>query len=230
MKNKINLPAILTFYVIAVSLRYLTNKTDLLQNVPNEFLKILLQGIGPAVGAMVAFSVFKIRPILSLKGNYSRILTPFLLYWGLPMLLISSAEFLIKGTTVSLVSVPAILLYCLLEEIGWRGFLQQELKGMHGFVKVFSIAVLWFIWHLDFELTTSNLLFFAVLLLGSWGIGKVADSTQSLIAVSGFHALNNFFPEVSGVKSGILMVLVLVWVSGLILRKRQMSKMAEQTV
>ena len=69
MKTKVNYFAILTFYIIAISLRYLTNKTELINGISSEFIKVLLQGIGPAIGALVAFTVFKIKPILSIKGK-----------------------------------------------------------------------------------------------------------------------------------------------------------------
>jgi len=158
MKAKVNYLAVLMFYIIAISLRYLTNKTPLLDGVSNAFLKIILQTAGPAIGALVAFSLFKIKPQLSLKGNYSTLSIPALLYWGLPIGLIVGVEYLAKGT-VSFVAVSAILIYGLLEEIGWRGFLQQELKSLTPFFNILIVATLWFIWHLNFEMTSSNLMF-----------------------------------------------------------------------
>ncbi|HCU45549.1 MAG TPA: CPBP family intramembrane metalloprotease, partial [Sphingobacterium sp.] len=190
MKNKVNYLAILTFFIIAIALRYLTNKTDLLSNVPSGFIKIILQGISPTIAAMTVFAVFKIKPILTLKGNYGHILTPFLLYWTLPIVLILGVEYGTKGT-ISFEAISAILIYGLLEEIGWRGFLQQQLKPLPEILNIFIVAILWFVWHLNFDFTSSNLLFFGILILGSWGIGKVANHTYSLLAVSAFHSLNN---------------------------------------
>ena len=80
------------------------------------------------MGALVAFALFKIKPALSLKGNYSKLFFPFLLYWIFPIVLILGVEYFTKGT-FSLTAVLAILIYGILEEIGWRGFLQQELKS-----------------------------------------------------------------------------------------------------
>lgn len=223
MKTKINYFAILTFYVIAILLRYLTNKTDLLNGVSSDFLKVILQGIGPAVGAVVAFSVFKIKPTLTLKGNYKKTLIPFLLYWGLPIALILGVEYCTKGT-ISFTAVTAILIYGLLEEIGWRGFLQQELKTLPAFLNIVIVAALWFIWHLNFDFTSANLLFLGILLLGTWGIGKVADNTHSLLAVAAIHSLNNFFQEMNTTKTMILVTLLSVWVIALVIRKRQLKK------
>ena len=223
MKTKVNYFAILTFYSIAISLRYLTNKTELINGISSEFIKVLLQGIGPAIGALVAFTVFKIKPILSIKGNYKKVIVPFLLFWMFPIVLILSVEYFIKGS-ISYQAVFAILMYGLLEEIGWRGFLQQELKALPQFLNILIVATLWFIWHLNFDITSSNLLFFGILLLGTWGIGKVADSTQSLLAISAFHSLNNFFPEMNQTKIIILATLLIVWVTALVIKKRQIDK------
>ncbi|MGV3704630.1 MAG: CPBP family intramembrane glutamic endopeptidase [Arcticibacter sp.] len=220
MKIRINYVAIGLFYIVAIVLRYLTNKTGLLEGVTSSFVKVILQGAGPAVGALVSFTVFKIRPVLSLKGNYKNLSVPLMLYWGLPIILISAAEYLSKGT-ISFIPVSAILIYGLLEEIGWRGFLQQELKKLPLFASTLIIAMLWFVWHLNFELTSANALFFGILVLGSWGIGKVADSTSSLLAVSAFHSLNNFFPQLNATKAVILAMCLCVWVVTLVVRKRR---------
>jgi len=227
MKKKINYFAILTFYIIAILLRYLTNKTELLNIVPNSFLKAILQGIGPAVGAVAAFAIFKRNPVLTLKGNYKKIITPFLLYWLLPIALILGVEYFAKGT-LSFAAITAILIYGLLEEIGWRGFLQQELKSLPEFLNILIVAVLWFIWHLNFELTVSNLLFLGILILGSWGIGKVADNTHSLFAVAAFHSLNNFFSGMNTIKISILITLLSIWVIALVIRKKQLKPRTER--
>lgn len=224
MKNKINYLAILIFYTIAIALRYLTNKTQLSDYIPSDFLNIILRGIGPAVGAIAVILIFKKKPVLSLKGNYKNTLIPLFLYWILPVIFISGIGFITTTRTVSPELITTILIYGLLEEIGWRGFLQQELKTLPPFLNILIVATLWFTWHLNFDLTSSNLLFFGILILGSWGIGKVADSTHSLIAVSAFHSLNNFFPEVDTTKILIIVSLLLIWIISLVVRKKHLNK------
>ena len=125
--RKTTVLAIVVFYVIAIALRYITNKTTLLDGVNVPILNMLLQGIGPAVGALVAFLLFRIPFKMTLKGNYRNLIGPFALYWLLPIVLISAMAYFTKGT-FPIVSVIAILLYGLLEEIGWRGFLQPMLS------------------------------------------------------------------------------------------------------
>lgn len=199
MKNKINYLAIIVFYAIAILCRYLTNKAGILDGIGNEYLKSILTGIGPTLGAVAVFFIFKIKPTMSIKGNYKNLTFPILMYWVFPIILISGVAYFTKGTIPWMI-VLSILIYGLLEEIGWRGFLYQQLKELPLFTNILIVATLWFLWHLNFELTSSNLLFYGILILGSWGIGKVTDATNSLIAVSAFHSLNNFFPNLDNTK------------------------------
>ena len=195
--------AITVFYVIAVVLRYLTNKTSILSGIDNVFFKTILQGIGPAIGALIACALFRIKMEMGLKGNFKNYSIPILIYWIFPILLIGVTAYFTIGT-FPFISILAILTYGLLEEIGWRGFLQQLLHPLPKFVGIFVITILWFVWHLNFELTSSNLFFFGILFLGSWAIGLVADKTKSLLAVASFHSLNNFFCRIKYTKNNHL--------------------------
>lgn len=68
---KKNIFAVCVFYLIALLLRYLTNRTGLLAGVSNTVLVTLLQGVGPTVGAVVAMILFRIKPVMSLQGVFS---------------------------------------------------------------------------------------------------------------------------------------------------------------
>ena len=220
MNRKFNsIIAIVVFYVIAISLRYLTNKTSMLSGIESDFLKTILQGIGPAVGALVACVLFRIKMEMGLKGNFKNYAIPLLIYGIFPMLLIGIVAYF-TNRTIPFMPVITILIYGLLEEIGWRGFLQQILNPLPKFAGILIITVLWFVWHLNFELNTSNLWFFGILLLGSWGIGLVADKTKSLLAVAAFHSLNNFFAELNTQKIIILTILLTVWILSIIYRRK----------
>lgn len=212
MKGKINIPAIIVFYTIAAASRFLAVKTTLLDQVDNEYLKILLRGMGPTIGAIAAFALFKIPSGLSLKGIYKNFMLPFAVYWILPAALIASVYYW-QSSQFPIVLIFTVLVYGLLEEIGWRGFLQQQLKPLPKIYSILIITILWFSWHLNFDLSTGNLIFFGIIFLGTWGIGKVYDKTASLLAVAGVHSLNNFF------RAGLLQteliliaVLLAIWV------------------
>lgn len=85
MKEKINYRAIIVYYIIVISCRYLTNKTSLLEWIDNDYIRLILTGVGPALGAVFVFLFFKIKPLMSLRGNYRNIFIPLSLYWALPV-------------------------------------------------------------------------------------------------------------------------------------------------
>lgn len=211
--------AIAVFFIIALFCRYLTNKTELLTNIDNSFVRTILQGIGPAIGAFIAAKIFHIQPIMSLKGNFANIFIPLSIYWLLTAVLIGTTAYFTKGT-FPIAAIFTILIYGLLEEIGWRGFLQHLLSPLPKFIGILLITVLWFIWHLNFELSTSNIVFFFILLLGSLGIGLVAEKTNSLLAVAAFHSLNNFFAGLNLQKAILLAVLSIIWILSIIYRHK----------
>ncbi len=215
---------IIIFFIIVISLRYLTNKTDLIITYINsKFLKIIITAIGPTIGVLVAVKIFNLKFPMSLKGNYKKIIIPFLLFWALPLIIITTKAYFLKGN-FALTTVFAILVYGLLEEIGWRGFLYEQLKPLPKFANILIVAGLWFIWHLNFELSLSNLIFFLILLLGSWGIALVADKTKSLLAVASFHSLNNFYSEWNSINLLIIGTLVLIWILALIYHPKKELK------
>ncbi|MDP9955462.1 membrane protease YdiL (CAAX protease family) [Epilithonimonas hungarica] len=216
MKSKINIAAIIVFYAIAALFRFLAVKTELPSIIDNEYLKILIRGVGPAVAALVVFVFFKIPNTISLKGSYKDIFVPFAVYWILPAVLISLVYYFQNGS-FPIILMFTVLLYGLLEEIGWRGFLQEHLSPLPKIYSILIIAVLWFIWHLNFEMSLQNLVFFGIIVAGTWGIGKVYDKTHSLFAVAGVHSLNNFFRNGLHQTELILIVILLaIWIGFLI--------------
>ena len=87
------------------------------------------------------------------------------------------------------------VIYACLEEYGWRGYLQTELKELNKYFKYFVISVLWFFWYFDFDFVF-NLQFivgFSLIFGGSIGMGFVADKSKSLILVALFHAFINIY-------------------------------------
>jgi len=212
MKERKLLGSIIVFYAIAILFRFLAVKTKLFDFTDNEFIKILLRGIGPAIGALVTVNLFNIPLKLSLKGNCRSIFLPLLVFWIFPVVLIGTVSYIQQGQ-FPFVLLFTVLVYGLLEEIGWRGFLQEQLKDLPKLQSIIIIAVLWFIWHLNFQFTTSNMIFLGVLFLGTWGIGKVYSKTYSLLAVAGFHSLNNFFRNgLHQTELILIVILFAIWI------------------
>lgn len=215
--------AIILFYAIAVLIRYLTNKTGLLDHIENAFLKICLQGVGPTIGALVAFKAFGLKPVYSFAGKLKPLLLSAIVFVVIPVvgfaiIGIQESEQVVVRSNVFLAGAKLcfyFLIYAILEEIGWRVFLQEQLGFLNKYLKYAIIGTLWFIWHLNFGLTLSNLIFLLVLILASWGIGTVGDKTKSILAVGAFHALYNLFTagyfDAKG-KIVVLSVCAVIWI------------------
>ena len=99
----------------------------------------------------------------------------------------------------------------------------EELKNLNPIKRYFLIGFVWYFWHLSFltDATLSeNLIFLSMLILGSWGIGQVADSTKSILASACFHLIIQIMMFNSLIKNGldgtqkliILGVSVFLWI------------------
>ena len=122
-----------------------------------------------------------------------------------------------------LIAAFGTLTYCIMEEYGWRGYLQEEFQFLRPIAKFLLIGFIWYAWHLSFLTGAKlgdNLFFLGTLILGSWGIGKVSELTNSILACSCFHLIvnifmfNHFFNNAfSGTsKLIILIVSILLWI------------------
>lgn len=121
----------------------------------------------------------------------------------------------------------ATLAYCIMEEYGWRGYLEEELKEIKILFRVLIIGFIWYFWHLSFLTDATlyqNLFFLGTLIMGSWGIGKVAELTKSILASACFHLIVNLFmfnaffnQENSGNKKLIVVAIsIVIWIAILV--------------
>ena len=187
--KNIHIGAIATFYIIALLVRLIslhvvskipsTIETNFALQVPAA----LATGLGPAIGALVAMLVFKRKTEYTLLGKS--------VWKSLATIAIPCIVFGTIGGWKLGVTLLAAFAYGLLEEYGWRGFLQYELKNLPVWQYLLIITVMWFLWHLDFN-QRSVLPFFLLLLFASWGIGKVVSDTHSLLLCAAFHGIVNF--------------------------------------
>lgn len=215
MKNS-RILRIIVFYIIAISLSNIFrfdifNLNPILDKLPAYTLILLspLGAIGIIIGAIISISLLKKKR----KTNMS--------IWGtskklsILMSLVPITLMLIIGVTNSkginthyfgLIGAVATFVYCFSEEIGWRGYLEDELWEIKPLIKYTLIGFLWYIWHLsfinDFSIL-SNLLSLGILILGSWGIGQVAMKTKSIIACTCFHLLVNIMMFNPIIRDGI---------------------------
>ena len=131
-----------------------------------------------------------------------------------------------------------ISIYGILEESGWRGYLQDELKDINPWLRYLITGFLWYLWHftfLDNEFNILNeLIIFGILFLSSIGLGKIVELTHSTIITGCFHALGNilglstvFKNHVApGQKLLIVGICLIIWIP-LINRSNKMIKQAD---
>ena len=182
--KEIHFGAIATFYVIAISLRLITlviGKSY--PTIRETYAFQLATGLGPAIGALVAMAVFKRKTEYTITGKS--------VWKSIVTIAIPCIAFGIVGGLKMGVLCLLAFAYGLLEEYGWRGFLQYELRRLPVWQYILIITGMWFLWHLDME--QRNIMPFLVLLLfATWGIGKIATDTHSLLLCSAFHGIVNF--------------------------------------
>ena len=156
----------------------------------NPHLQSLLSGISPLIGGLVLVKIFNRPNNLTLfsVGFWNTIFVitlPILLFFVIGSFNIGKPNY-----TIALAIMVAIL-YAIFEEYGWRGYLQSELNTVSGIFKYIIISVLWYFWHLNLGLDLQHLLSYFFVLMGSIGIGYVADKSKSLILPSLFHMFFN---------------------------------------
>ncbi len=184
----IHFGAIATFYIIALLVRLITilvfNKFPSIEtNYALQVSASLATGLGPAIGALVAMLIFKRRTEYTFIGKSA--------WKSIATIVIPCIIFGIIGGWDLGVTCLFAFAYGLLEEYGWRGFLQYELRELPVWQNVLIITMMWLLWHLDLSYR-SILPFFLLLLFASWGIGKVATDTHSLLFCAAFHGIVNF--------------------------------------
>jgi membrane protease YdiL (CAAX protease family) len=242
---------ILIFYTLGITLSNVF-RFDLLQlNEMQEPLSILellltspLGAIGLLIGALISIYLLKKERNLqySFFGTSRK--------WSLIMLIIPLVFLGVFGVEnennvnthyYGVIGGVCTLIYCFCEEIGWRGYLQEELSLMKEWQRVLLIGFLWYFWHLSFITNQDfmdNIQFLAWMIFGSWGMGKVIDSTKSIIAVTCFHMIinimmfNGFMTRglVGSSKLIILGITVAIWILILILWTKENKTIAKKTM
>jgi membrane protease YdiL (CAAX protease family) len=170
---------------------------------------VLLEGSGVIIGALIVLPLLKRdREIeISLFGTSK---SKSLLMAIIPILILGvigvENEFEMDSHLYGFIAITGTLIYCIMEEYGWRGYLQEELKIVKPWLKYLIIGFIWYLWHLTFLTKATigdNLFFLAMMIFGSWGIGQVAESTKSIIASACFHLIIQIMMFNALIKNGI---------------------------
>lgn len=233
-KTTINYKRIIIFLIIAISFSNIFRfdvfgTKEILQNSPTWIYLIsvsLLEGSGVFIGAIIAIHLLRKerKTKISFFGTSNR---KGILMSIIPIVLLTiigvKNDYEINANLYGLIAVIGSLVYCIMEEFGWRGYLQEELKDLNPLKRYLIIGFVWYFWHLTFltEATlTENIFFLGMLLLGSWGIGQVVESTKSILASACFHLIIQIMMFNSLIKDGldgtqkliILGVSIFIWI------------------
>jgi len=215
--NKISWKRILIFFIIATVISNIF-RFDIfefrseLKKLPTWIFILttfLLSGSGVIIGALIAILFLKKqrKTEMSLFGTSK---SKSLIMAVIPIIILTiigvKNEFEMDSHIYGFIAITGTLLYCIMEEYGWRGYLQEELKTIKAWKKYLTIGFLWYFWHLTFltEATIGdNLFFLAMMIFGSWGIGQVVESTKSILASACFHLIIQIMMFNALIKNGI---------------------------
>ncbi len=222
------------FYAIGITFSNIFRFDLLKLHEKKEVLSVLelllispLGAIGLLIGGLISLKLLSKER----KLNYSLFGTSR--KWSLIMLVIPIILLGIFGVNnendsnihyYGIIGGIGTLIYCFCEEIGWRGYLQDELTSIKEWQRVLIIGFLWYLWHLSFisnQNFIDNIKFLGMMILASWGLGKVIDSTKSIIVVTCFHMIINIMMYNGKMTNGIessskLMILgisVVLWIA-----------------
>ncbi|MEI6683721.1 MAG: CPBP family intramembrane glutamic endopeptidase [Bacteroidota bacterium] len=196
-----------------------------LQSYPYGWIMFsLLRASGPLAGGIISILIFRNRyeRTITLTGFSARVSA---LFFGAPVLLISI--FGIAGTGAEnphwygFLSGLTLIVYCLFEETGWRGFLQDALRGIPNPFRFMIIGILWYLWHLNllspelYSVKFGLLVHLPSCILGSWIIGHLADKYKSIMVAAAAHCIFNIFFDLhTDMKAKVMIVagMLLIWI------------------
>ncbi|WP_159744493.1 CPBP family glutamic-type intramembrane protease [Luteimonas cellulosilyticus] len=88
-----------------------------------------------------------------------------------------------------------VLIYCAMEESGWRGALHNLLAPWPAFARSLAVGTAWYVWHLSFLAPDASwareLGLLACLVLASLALDRLAARTGAVLVVALFHLLVN---------------------------------------
>lgn len=173
-----------------------------------SMIKDWLSGLGPFLGALVVLWIFKPEQRSTLFGTSKlksviMAVIPLLLFTIIGAKNNENVNIHLYGFNLGI----TITVYCILEETGWRGYLQDELRNINPVLQFIIIGFLWYAWHLTFLNGHINLIneliIFLILFAASIGIGYAVKHTQSIIVAACMHMIGNIIAFSSLIKQSI---------------------------
>lgn len=178
-------------------------------------------GLGPVAGA-VAASLFRKRPVwrTGLLGP-KPLLTMIALLAPVITLGIAGHPRPLVGPQVDGVTFAAtVLIYCIAEELGWRGWLNDALGGETRVRSALITWVLWFGWHWSFlakELSSDwrfGVGFAVMTLVASFGLQSAVARTKAVGIAAAFHAAAKATGPIGQVVAMVAIIGAATWAAG----------------
>jgi membrane protease YdiL (CAAX protease family) len=218
------------YYLIALSISYLArfvwNTSDTTGRPQGlwEMYSNLIAALGPFIGAVAIWATFRPERRMRFGGTFpamgaAMLAVPALVMGSIGIQNQLSVEPHLFGAHLGI----WIALYALLEETGWRGYLQDELSDRPALLKYSVVGIFWYGWHFSYlaghpaSAEMMNLLF---IVLASIGIGFVADRTRSIFAAASFHIIGNILITTAAfkalipaqqTKTMIVLICIFIW-------------------
>jgi membrane protease YdiL (CAAX protease family) len=203
MNDHINWKRVIIFLLIAITISNIFRfdifeLKSTLEKLPTWIFiltSVLLEGSGVIIGALIGISLLKKKrkTEITLFGTSK---SKSLIMAVIPIIILTiigvKNDFELNSHLYGFIAIIITLIYCIMEEYGWRGYLQEEFKILKPWKKYLLIGFIWYLWHLTFLTKASvgdNIFFFGMMVFGSWGIGQVAASTKSILASACFHLI-----------------------------------------
>jgi uncharacterized protein len=196
--SKIKWHLVVIFYVVAFSISGLFNSgflTSYYHSLTKGFflsnMTYLPACLGTLIAATLAILLDKslIRTInffgnSSIK-NIAIAITPFIVFSFIGL----NNDYQINRHYFAFLFAGINLIYAVLEEIFWRGYLQDALRQLSAKFRFLLIGILWWAWHFRFNTTFDFTAFLLICIAGSFLIGLFTEKTKSYFAAGGLHCL-----------------------------------------
>jgi len=220
--TQINWFRILFFYAAILGATYLSR---LLPNVLQIFLGYFTDtffpwnynhGIAVLLVTFVFYRFSKQKSHFSLLGNkkLKSLVFPLLLFAGYTIYGISNHQGMDKHLW-ALMFCGFTLVYDLMEEYAWRGYLIDELGKLAWAIKALISGVVWAVWHLliftDFDQFGGFGIFLLLCIVFSFLLTFSVVRTQSILVAATLHALLIKTNIVTLVLLIVFLVMLLTW-------------------
>lgn len=168
---------------------------------------------GPGLSAIICGLLFRNQTVKTITFFGTSIIKS-LLFWGIPMVIFLIFGF--KGYESSYLNFAIYMvgtfIFTLGEELGWRGFLQDQLNHLPKWKRYLIIGAMWELWHFTTRTLSGSiiarifrpLLFIIPNTLLSWVLGESVNKSKSLIVAVTLHSWINILIEFNNLNTYII--------------------------